>query len=181
MAGYIKKTSKRSYHWKVHKYSCIDIDPKKYAKELSVYRSMCYRCSSEKSDMYYCYGARGIKVCDRWSGDKGFINFYNDMGARPVDKNGKSLQIDRIDPDGDYCPENCRWVTAEENAKNKRRTIFVYLWGDKYCASDACKILGINRTTVTERVRIRGNSPTEALAAAVLAKNKKIEHMKGEK
>ena len=65
------------------------------------WQSMKRRCYSENHDAYYRYGARGIKVCDRWL--ESFENFYEDMGDRP-DK----CTLDRIDPNGNYEPSNCR-------------------------------------------------------------------------
>ena len=75
---------------------------------------MLHRCYNEKRDNYLYYGGRGIEVCERWSGDVGFINFLEDMGDCP-DK----LSIDRINVNGDYTPENCRWADLSVQGYNK--------------------------------------------------------------
>lgn len=85
--------------------------------EYMAYCSMHSRCENKANKRYDKYGGRGIKVCDRWSGVYGLRNFANDMGPRP---NGASL--DRIDVNGDYCPENCRWADIYTQACNKRNT-----------------------------------------------------------
>lgn len=77
-----------------------------------VWAGMKDRCLNINHKNYDDYGGRGIKICDSW---KDFANFIKDMGLRP-----EGLQIDRIDPDGDYEPKNCRWVTAAENKANRR-------------------------------------------------------------
>ena len=81
-----------------------------------VYRSwfaMRDRCEDPKAVSYKWYGGRGIKVCDAW---QDFLTFYRDMGDRP-----DGMTLDRINPDGNYEPGNCRWATAKEQAANKRK------------------------------------------------------------
>lgn len=84
--------------------------------EYKIYNAMRQRCNNKNNPNYFRYGGRGVKVCRRWSGTNGFVNFYNDMGKRP------SLQhsIDRINVYGGYSPDNCRWATWEIQASNKR-------------------------------------------------------------
>lgn len=81
--------------------------------EYRVWRGMRTRCYYENTPQYKNYGGRGIKVCNRWK--ESFENFYEDMGDKPTPKH----QLDRIDNDGNYEPNNCRWVTPSENALNK--------------------------------------------------------------
>lgn len=138
-------------------------DYREYVRELRVYNTMKQRCYNKGSNVYNLYGGRGIKICDRWLGPNGFENFYKDMGPRPYEPNGRSYHIDRIDSDKDYSPENCRWITAIENQQNRRDNKYVYLWGDKICISEACRMLKLKRTTVTERMRLKKESPENAI------------------
>lgn len=73
---------------------------------------MVMRCTNPNNNRYYLYGARGITVCDGW---RIFENFLADMGKRPA---GKTL--DRVDPNGNYEPGNCRWATPRQQIANRR-------------------------------------------------------------
>ena len=88
-------------------------------------RAMMVRCYNPKHREYDNYGGRGIEVCNEWRNKKdGFINFYNwamDNGYR------KGLTLDRIDVNGNYSPENCRWADAEIQHSNKRTNRYVSL------------------------------------------------------
>jgi len=77
------------------------------------WESMKQRCFNSKNHKYPIYGGRGIKVCDRWKDS--FKNFLDDMGERP-----KGKTLDRINPDGNYEPLNCRWATNLEQRHNRR-------------------------------------------------------------
>ena len=85
-----------------------------YSSEYRAWQNMKARCYNPNNKYYKNYGERGIEVCDRWKDS--FENFFEDMGPKPSSKHS----IDRIDVNGNYEPENCKWSTDQEQARNKR-------------------------------------------------------------
>ena len=92
---------------------------------------------------YKDYGGRGIKMCDEWRNNpKSFLDWAYESGYR------KDLTIERIDVDGDYCPENCTWITRAEQQRNKRNNVKIIYNDEEYCLSTLCNILNIPEDSV---------------------------------
>jgi hypothetical protein len=117
--------------------------------EHGIWMKMKQRCLNPKVKDYKNYGARGIKVCERWQ--KSFTAFLADMGARP----SAESSIERIDNDGNYEPGNCRWATPIEQANNNRHNKYVTFQGVRVALSEACRLA--NSPVPQHRVRERLN------------------------
>ena len=105
-----------------------------------VYHGMKTRCYNPNGNHYKYYGERGIKICDEWLGKDGLYNFIR----WAIIEGGyeKGLTIDRIDVDGDYCPENCRWVTMKIQGRNKRKVHQFLVNGELHSAMSYCEMFG---------------------------------------
>lgn len=110
-----------------------------------IWRQMLRRCYSRGDGEYHRYGGRGITVCSRWHD---FSNFLADMGVRP---DGKTL--DRIDGNGPYSPENCRWATHKEQSTNRRNVHLVEYKGVAMSLKDFAHLVGRGKQTLYDRVR----------------------------
>lgn len=119
---------------------------------------MIARCYDPKNHKYKSYGARGIRVCDRWIC---YRLFMEDMGERPQ---GKTL--DRINNDGDYSPDNCRWATYSDQSQNRRDNNNITFNGQTKCLTEWERITGIYRKTIHKRLN-SGWSIEDALTRPV--------------
>jgi len=93
----------------------VEVHGMKGTPEYSVWQAMKRRCLNKRASNYKYYGERGITVCDRWRNS--FLTFYKDMGERP-----EGMTIDRVDVNGNYTPDNCRWASWEQQNNNKRNS-----------------------------------------------------------
>lgn len=116
--------------------------------------SMKDRCLNSKVEHYDRYGGRGISVCQSWRDsfetfrDWAFQNGYDENAT------GKENSLDRIDPDGDYCPDNCRWVSKLEQARNRTDTVYIFWNGKKIPSSEFADVNSIkDRTFVFRRAK----------------------------
>lgn len=116
-----------------------------HTPEHNSWLAMNARCKSPTAKGYEHYGGRGIVVCDKWA--TSFENFYQDMGVRP-----KGTTLDRIDPEGNYEPLNCRWLKQATNSAIKRNTVFVDFRGQTKTLADWAREFDLPRTTLWQRV-----------------------------
>jgi hypothetical protein len=119
------------------------------------WRSMRKRCLNPRNHNFGAYGARGIKICDRWLNS--FENFLADMGERP-----KGTTLDRIDNDGNYEPGNCRWATPRTQARNRRNSMTVTLEGREMSLVDYAVVRGVKCNSLYACISRHGMSPEEA-------------------
>lgn len=123
-----------------------------------VWMQMRQRCLLPTSPNYAFYGGRGIKVCERWAGN--FEAFLVDMGEQP-----HGLSLDRINPNGDYEPSNCRWVSKRDQARNTRRNVYLTHDGVTMILSDWDRAIG-SKDRIGKRLR-RGQPIDDLLNEAI--------------
>lgn len=130
-------------------------------RRYTIWTDMKQRCYNPKSIVYKNYGGRGIRICDAWKDS--FIQFYNDTKKGYTD----SLTIERINNDGNYCPENCRWATRQEQLLNSRHIKHITIGTVTRTLSEWLEIYGISRGTYSQRVCSYKWTPVEALTKPV--------------
>ena len=110
------------------------------------WRCMKARCYNPNTPRFENYGGRGIKICDEWKND--FEIFYNWALLNGYDD---SLTIERIDNDGDYTPDNCKFATIKEQCNNRRSNIVIQIDENKYTLSQISETLNINYSALNAR------------------------------
>lgn len=122
--------------------------------------NMISRCTNPNNPNYQEYGGRGIEICARWME---LVNFITDMGERP-----KGTTLDRIDVNGPYSPENCRWASRKQQCNNQRTNQRVFYKGVEQTIGELCDRTGIKYNTLYGRIVKRGMPIDLAVETPVL-------------
>ncbi len=115
--------------------------------EYNLWCTMRQRCNDPAARSYPRYGGRGIQVCVRWND---FAAFLADMGPRP----SPNHQIERVDNDGPYAPDNCRWATAREQANNRRTNHTLTYTGRTQTIAEWARETGLSQSSIEQRLRV---------------------------
>jgi hypothetical protein len=143
-----------------HKLSTIHVRSKRGSKKHPLYvtwKRMRQRCYNQTHHKFPIYGQRGVQICERWRDN--FWAFVSDMGPKPTPKH----TIERIDNNGDYEPDNCKWATKAEQARNMRANRRLTVRGRTMIMADWARETGIPANKIGARLK-RGWTPEEAMA-----------------
>jgi hypothetical protein len=135
-------------------------------QEYGIWSAMIQRCLNPNCREYPSYGARGIRVCDRWLEAQGFPNFLADVGPRPA----AHLSLHRQDNDGDYAPGNVAWAERRTQAGNRRSNRILTHDGRCLSVTDWARALGMKAGTLV--ARLRGGWPTPRALAEPVGRRK---------
>ena len=118
----------------------------RYTQLYSRYTDMKTRCFNPHYKRYADYGGRGVTVCDEW---RNSFTRFRDWAVSNGYEDGLSLE--RIDVNGDYCPENCTWITMAEQAKNKRNSVKVRYHDTLLSLRELAELLGLSYGSIKQR------------------------------
>ena len=108
-----------------------------------IFKGMCARCYNDHNPAYHYYGGKGVKICDEWKND--FAKFREWSFENGYDE---TSSIDRINPNGGYCPENCRWVSPQKQQNNKLNSAFLTIDGEKLTICEWAEKTNTNKQTL---------------------------------
>ena len=157
------KTNKRG-----DKRGCIITHGQTGTRLYESWTDMKKRCYNPKNKRFENYGGRGIEVCEEWRND--FSNFYD-----WANKNGYSdeLTLDRIDINGNYTPDNCRWATSIQQQRNTTRNHYVTAFSETKTMAEWGEINGIRQDVIKDRLNKLHWDPEEAVSTPTLPKGAK--------
>ena len=116
----------------------------------SIWAGMLTRCYNSKNPNYKRYGARGITVCEEWKNYLTFESWALNHGYNPTAKRG-TQSIERIDVNGNYCPDNCKWANYKEQQNNTRKNVSITYNGETKTLAQWADAFGINYSTFMSR------------------------------
>jgi len=125
-----------------------------------MWEHMKQRCLNDKTKHFEDYGGRGISICNEWIDSKPFIDWALSNGYK------EGLTLDRIDVNGNYSPENCRFVDRRTQQNNRRNTIFITAFGETLPCAEWARRTGIAKNTIRGRI-ITGWAPDKAVSEPV--------------
>ena len=143
----------------------------------SVWSNMRSRCTNPNNKKYPAYGGRGITVCEEWQSFEPFMEWALANGYDEKAPRGQCT-LDRIDFNGNYCPENCRWATNKTQCNNTRQNRILEHNGERHTMAEWAEITGINQSTISLRINKRGWTIEEALTIEPNYGNRVKKHTK---
>lgn len=159
---------------KIKSCGCLNKEKRKTSKLIhgeshsptyNTWKNLRSRCNNIKNNSYKDYGARGIKVCDRW---KSFNLFLLDMGKKPSSK----FQIERLDNNKGYCKENCTWATVYTQQRNRRSTHLITYYQKTQCLTDWALELNLPKAVLSARINKLKWSIEKSFNTPLLRQNK---------
>lgn len=130
-----------------------------------IWSSMKERCNNPNNKRYNDYGGRGITISPEWQKYEDFRDWAYSSGY------DESLTLDRVDVNGNYEPNNCRWATMKEQQRNRRNNVYITLGGEEKLLVEWCEIYGLPYDRIRERIRRRGWSVERAFNTPIRSTN----------